>query len=114
MVQIILIYWSPTAINHSRRDYSLLPVGTGCDIQKAFVNIVFLVGNFRSTPDSAFTLILQDLTHDETTLLQLMACCHRGQQAITPKITRTNVDPNMCCHMALLAGWVNLSHFEDA
>ena len=25
MVQIIVTYWSPTAISHSRRDYSLFP-----------------------------------------------------------------------------------------
>ena len=57
MVQIIVIYWSPTSINHSWRDYSLFPGGSGCDFPNAFFKIVFLVGNFRSTPDSAFTLI---------------------------------------------------------
>ena len=53
MVQITVTYWSPTAINHSRRDYG----ASGCDFQNAFFNIDFVVGNFRSTPDSAFTLI---------------------------------------------------------
>ena len=45
-----------------------------------------------------------------------MAWCHRGQQAITPDIPGANVDPNLhvCRYMALLAGWVNVSHFEDA
>ena len=57
MVQITVTYWSPTAINHSRRDYSLFPGASGCDFQNAFFNIDFVVSNFRSTPDSAFTLI---------------------------------------------------------
>ena len=57
MVQITVTYWSPTAINHSRRDYSLFPGASGCDFQNALFNIDFVVGNFRSTPDSAFTLI---------------------------------------------------------
>ena len=43
-----------------------------------------------------------------------MAWYHRGQQAITVDITWANVDPNQCHYMALLAGLVNLSHFEDA
>ena len=57
MVQITVTYWSPTAISHSRRDYSLFLGASGCDFQNAFLNIDFVVGNFRSTPDSAFTLI---------------------------------------------------------
>ena len=114
MVQITVTYWSPIAINHNRRDYSLFPGGSGCDFQNAFFNIDLMVGNFRSTPDSTSTLIQQYLSHDETTLLQLMAWCHRGQQAITPYITEANIDPNLCHYMVLLAGWVNVSHFEDA
>ena len=88
---------------------------SGCDFQNAFFYIiVFLIGNFRSGPDSAFTWILHDLTHDKTAWLQLMAWCHQWQQAITLDITWANVDPNLCRYMALLVGWVNLSHFKDA
>ena len=57
MVQITVTYWSPTTINHSQRDYSLFPGGSGSDFQNVFFNIDFVVGNFRSTPDSASTLI---------------------------------------------------------
>ena len=57
MMQITVTYWSPTAINHSRRDYSLFPGWSGYDFQNAFFNIYFVVGNFRSTPESAFILI---------------------------------------------------------
>ena len=88
---------------------------SGCDFQNAFFYIiVFLIGNFRSSPDSAFTWISHDLTHDKTAWLQLMAWCHQWQQAITLDITWANVDPNLCRYMALLVGWVNLSHFKDA
>ena len=57
MVQITVTNWSPAAINHSRRDHSLFPGASGCDFQNAFFNIDFVVDYFRSTPDSAFTLI---------------------------------------------------------
>ena len=88
---------------------------SGCDFQNAFFYIiVFLIGNFRSSPDSAFTWISHDLTRDKTAWLKLMAWCHQWQQAITLDITWANVDPNLCRYMALLVGWVNLSHFKDA
>ena len=50
VVQITVTYFSPTAISHSPHHYSLFPGGSGCDFQNAFYNIVFLIGNFRSTP----------------------------------------------------------------
>ena len=109
-----MTYLSSITISRNPSDYSLCLVGSGCDFQNAIFFIVFLIGNFRSSPGSAFTWISQDLTHDKTTLLQLMGWFHQWQQAITPDITWTNVDPNLCRYMALLVGWVNLSHFKDA
>ena len=101
MVQITVTYLS-TALSRNPSDYSLCLVGSGCDFQNAIFIIVFLIGNFRFSPGSAFTWISQDLTHDKTTLLQLMGWCHQWQQAITPDITWTNVEPNLCHYMALL------------
>ena len=113
VVQITGTYLiSPTAINCSPRDYSLFGMWFSKCIFFIFI-IVFLIGNFISSPDSAFTWISQDLTHDKTAWLQLMAWCHQWQQAITLDITWANVDPNLCRYMALLVGWVNLSHFKD-
>ena len=84
VVQITVTYLS-TALSRNPSDYSLCLVGSGCDFQNAIFIIVFLIGNFRSSPGSAFTWISQDLTHDKTTLLQLMGWCHQWQQAITPE-----------------------------
>ena len=41
----------------------------------------------------------QDLTDDESTLVQGMAWCH---QAMQQAITWANVDPDLCYHMASL------------
>ena len=114
VVQTTVTYWSVTVISRNPRDYSFFLGGSGCDFQDAFFNIVFLIGNFRSTPESAFTWISQDLLHDKITWLQLMAWCHQCKKAITPDIIWANVDPNLCRFMALLARWVHLSHFKEA
>ena len=46
-----------------------------CDSKKLISNLVLLIGIFRSSHDNALRWMQQDLSDDESTLAQVMACC---------------------------------------
>ena len=69
-----------------------------CDFKNAnaTVNLVLLIGIYRSS--FAIRWLLRDLTDDKSTLIQVMAWCRQAASYVT----WANVDPDLCCHRALL------------
>ena len=72
-------------------------------LKKVNFNPVLLIRFFRSSHDNALWWMPQDLTDDQSTLVQVMAWCRH--QAIT----WANVDPDLCRQMASL-GLNELTH----
>ena len=54
---------------------SLAPGRSECDSKNIISSLVLLIGIFRSSHDNAFWWMLQDLTVDASTLIQVMAWC---------------------------------------
>ena len=57
---------------------SLAPGRSECDSQNLIFNLVLLTGTFRSSHDNALRWMPQDLTDDQSTLVQVMAWCSQA------------------------------------
>ena len=57
---------------------SLAPGRFGCDSKSVIFNLVWLIDIFRSSHDNALWWMPQDLTDDNSTLVQVMAWCRQA------------------------------------
>ena len=57
---------------------SLVPGRPRCHFETAIFNFLLLIGIFTSSKDNALRLMPRDLTHDKSTLVQVMAWCHQA------------------------------------
>ena len=76
-------YWPSYRVNeyyvfYSARVNSLAPGRSGFDSKNGIFNLVLLIGIFRSSHDNALQWMPQDVTDDESTLVQVMAWCHQA------------------------------------
>ena len=57
---------------------SLAPGRSECDSKNVIFNLVLLIGIFWCSHDNALRWMPQDLTDDQSTLVQVMAWCHQA------------------------------------
>ena len=57
---------------------SLAPGRYECDYKNVIFNLVLLIGNLRSSHDTALWCMPLDLTDDKSTLVQVMAWCRQA------------------------------------
>ena len=57
---------------------SLAPGGFGCNFKTSLFKLALLIGTFRASFDKVLRWMMQDLTDDESTLVQVMAWCHQA------------------------------------
>ena len=57
---------------------SLAPGRTGCHFRSAIFNLVLLISIFTSSNDNAHRWMPWDLTHNKSTLVQVMAWCRQA------------------------------------
>ena len=57
---------------------SLAPGRLGCNSKNGIFNLVLLIGMFRPSHDNALRWMPQELTDDQSTLVQVMAWCHQA------------------------------------
>ena len=57
---------------------SLAPGRSECDSKNGIFNLVLLIGIFRSSHDNGLQWMPQDLTHDKSTLVQVVAWCRQA------------------------------------
>ena len=65
--------WDPT-----KSFNSLTPGRSECDSKNVIFNLVLLIGIFRSSHDNALWWMSQDLTDDQSTMVQVMAWCRQA------------------------------------
>ena len=64
--------WALVAIN------SLAPGKSECDSKNGIFNLILLIDVYRSSHDNVLQLMPQDLTDDNSTLVQVMAWCRQA------------------------------------
>ena len=67
-----------TNLSVLQRFNSLAPGRSECESKNVIFNLVLLIGIFRSSHDKALRWMPQDLTDDESTLVQVMAWCRQA------------------------------------
>ena len=58
---------------------SLAPGGFGCNFKNSIFRVALLIGTFRASFDKVLGLMIQDLTDDKSTLVQVMAWCRQAK-----------------------------------
>ena len=57
---------------------ALAPGRSYCYFKNVIFNLALLIGIFKSSYDNVLRWLLQDLTDDKSTLVQIMAWCHKA------------------------------------
>ena len=71
--------------------------GYGCDFKNSILTLVLLIGIFRSSFDDALLLMSQDLTDDQSTMVQVTYWCRKATSHYKSQ------------HWLTLPKWVNRS-----
>ena len=110
MCHLVLTSFCKLCIVHCVTINSLAPGTSQCDSKNVIFNLVLLIGIFRSSHDNALWWMPQDLTDDQSTLVQVMAWCHQATSHYLSQCWPRSLSP----YGVTRPQWVNINNSFDA
>ena len=96
--------------SHKNKFNSLAPGISECDSKNVIFNLVLLIGIFRSSHDNALRWMTQDLTHDKSTLVQVMAWCRQATSHYLSQCWLSSLSP----YVVARPQWVKKHNFQSS